>query len=90
MTLIDSLILGLVVITAATGLVVLLLVTGMIELRNPANNKFLYSALVISLFLLVLTLFTKVLSSNDLNFTSGNNECEKQNPPFWCHLETEK
>ncbi len=89
MTLIDTLILGLVVIIAVVGLVVLLLITRLIELRNPSNNKILYSALVISLFFLVLALFAKVLLSNKLG-TASNDECEKEDPPFWCHLETDE
>ena len=90
MTLIDTLILGLVVITAAIGLVVLLLVTGMIELRNPSNNKILYSALIIFLLFLVLALFIKALSNNSANSGNGADECKQEDPPFWCHLETDE
>ncbi len=84
---IDTLILGLIVIAAAIGLVVLLVVTGMIELRNPTNNKILYSALIIVLLCLVLLLFSKALNTNGT--LSSSDECDQDDPPFWCHLETE-
>ena len=86
---IDTLIYGLVVIAAAIGLVVLLVVTGIIELRNPTNNKILYSALVITLLGLVLLLFTKALNLGEGGLSSSNNECDQEDPPFWCHLDTE-
>ena len=84
---IDTLILGLAVIAAAIGLLVLLLVTGIIELRNSSNNKFLYSVLIITILCLVLALFAKALSNRDSS--NGNNECAQEDPPFWCHLEAE-
>lgn len=86
---IDTLILGLIVIAAAIGLVVLLVVTGIIELRNPTNNKILYSALIIILLCLVLALFSKTLNHENGGLSSGSDECDKEDPPFWCHLETE-
>ena len=86
---IDTLILGLTVIAAAIGLVVLLLVTGIIELRNPTNNKILYSSLVIILLCLVLTLFTKALTMEN-GLSSTNDECARDDPPFWCNLNTEE
>ena len=85
---IDTLVLGLIVIAAAIGLVVLLVVTGMIELRNRTNNKILYSALVIVLLCLVLLLFSKALNQEN-GALSSNDECDQEDPPFWCHLETE-
>ena len=85
---IDTLILGLIVIAAAIGLVVLLVVTGMIELRNPTNNKILYSALVVTLLCLVLLLFSKALNLEGGAFSSSD-ECGQEDPPFWCHLESE-
>ena len=85
---IDTLILGLIVIAAAIGLVVLLVVTGMIELRNPTNNKILYSALIIVLLCLVLLLFSKALNIENGTLSSGD-ECDQEDPPFWCHLEAE-
>ena len=86
---IDTLILGLIVIAAAIGLVVLLVVTGVIELRNPTNNKILYSALVITLLCLVLVLFSKALNRGGDNLSSDSEECKQEDPPFWCHLDTE-
>ena len=85
---IDTLILGLIVIAAAIGLVVLLVVTGMIELRNPTNNKILYSALIVVLLCLVLLLFSKALNREN-GALSSSDECDQNDPPFWCHLETE-
>lgn len=84
---IDSLILGLSIIAAAIGLVVLLLITGIIELRSPNNNKILYSSLVIIILGLVLTLFAKALTME--NGLASNDECDRQDPPFWCNLNTE-
>lgn len=84
---IDALILGFTVIAAAIGLVVLLLVTGIIELRNPSNNKLLYSVLIITILCLVLTLFAKAL--NNTGQSRDNDECAQEDPPFWCHLGTE-
>ena len=73
---IDTLVLGLIVIAAAIGLVVLLVVTGMIELRNPTNNKILYSALVIVLLCLVLLLFSKALNQEN-GALSSSDECDQ-------------
>lgn len=86
---IDTLILGLIVIASAIGLVVLLVVTGMIELRNSTNNKILYSALIITGLCLVLVLFAKALNIENGGLSSDSDECNKEDPPFWCHLDTE-
>ena len=89
MTLINTFLLILVVITAAVSLLVLLVVTNIVELRNPSNSKALYSTLVVSLLFLVLLLFAKAFFSHNVNLQSDNgNECEKEDPPFWCYLDS--
>ncbi len=94
MALIDALIWGLVTLGAAGGLAVLLVITGMIELRNPANNKILYSTLIIILLLLVLTLFGKAVfiegEGFSFNRSPDSDDCKKPDPPFWCYLEADK
>lgn len=84
MALIDTIILVLVIISLAIGIMVALIATKIIELSSQANNKMIYSILVISLFILVICLFTKVL----LHSTDQSaDECQKKDPPFWCHLD---
>ncbi len=90
MTLVNGLLLILVFISTIIGLIIALVHTDFISLKDASKVKILYSALVISLLLLVIAFSAKLLSSDEgkkwLDSFSNSGDCEKPNRPYWCEL----
>ena len=91
MNVFDGVLLGLVVISSAIGLIILLVLADVLSLKKPSNIKTLYSALVVSVLLIILTFSSKYLFSDEHNkwlpsFDSSDS-CNKPDRPFWCDLE---
>ena len=90
MTLVNSLLLILAFTSVIIGLIIALVHTNFISLKEASSVKILYSVLVISLLLLVITFSAKLLSSDEgkkwLDSFSDNGDCEKPNRPYWCEL----
>jgi len=85
MALIDNLLIIFIVTSLVVGLVVLLLTANIIGLPNPKSYKVVYSTLILSLLLFVLTLFAKGMLTYKQN-SQNVDQCRKENPPFWCEL----
>ena len=88
---ISLLLIILTVISSTIGLIILLVLTDIIALKNNSGIKVLYSALVITLLLLVFVLATKFISESDgdwLPSFKSSDSCNKKDPPFWCDLDT--
>ena len=91
MTILDVLLLTLLVLSCTIGLIIALVLSNFIALKTPSGIKTLYSALIIILLLLVIALATKFIFTEDNNWLPSfqtSDECDKQNPPFWCNLDT--
>ncbi len=87
----DGVLLGLAVISSAIGLIILLVLADVLSLKKPSNIKTLYSALIVSVLLIIITFSSKYLFSDEHNnwlpsFDSSDS-CNKPDRPFWCDLE---